>query len=454
MLTAGAASFGSVSLGALNQAASSPLQPGTPDHRHRFIICYFSGGWDVLLGIDPRNPVNFTDEGRAQTLIQPGYSRLTNGFATEGPNGNGFYDFADSPITLGPAAGRYLAQRKYLERMCLVRGVSMNTVTHEVGRRYFLTGRVPSGLQARGSSIGTEIAAQIHGPGGAPENAQMPFVPHLAFSVEAYNDRHPSYASALKISSVNDLLSTLTRGNELGYSEIEERMIGQFLHAPESFKLPESLMPDMLRRARRSELMAEAVLAAQLDERFDFSDVGNLGSIDAIGKLASQAIINNICTVVNIRVTGSLDTHFDNWDTDQPVDQGEGWRVIAQLMDDLEGARYPDGSGDSWLDHTTIIAFSEFARTPLLNTRDGRDHHPINSCALFGAGIPGNTVIGATSDKGMNVEPVDLRTGRPDPAGVIIRPEDVLGTVMSNAGLDGSILGREIVHIPALTPNG
>jgi hypothetical protein len=76
MVTSGAATFGSVSMTDLGQVLSSPLQPGVPDHRRRFIFCYFGGGWDVLMGADPRDPGIFTEEARGQTLIQPGYDRL------------------------------------------------------------------------------------------------------------------------------------------------------------------------------------------------------------------------------------------------------------------------------------------------------------------------------------------------------------------------------------------
>lgn len=449
MTAAGGASFGGVSLNRLTPALSSPLSPGEADHRHRFIFCYFNGGWDTLLGLDPRDPYAFSDERRGTTLIQPAYGRLPTEFSTAGTEGNGMSVDQELGFSLGPAAQPVWKHRR---DMCIVRGVSMNTVTHEVGRRYFLTGRMPSGLSARGSSIGTEIAAQLHGPSVNVPADQLPYVPNLAYAVETYNDRHPSYASALKISSTEDLLDTLTRP-DFGYSDAEERLIGEFLHSPRSFRIDADQMPDMLRRARRSEVMAEAVLAAQLDRRFQFPEGMNLNSPQAIGMMAVQALTNNICTTVSIRIARGLDTHFANWSTDQPMLQREGFEIIDQILTDLKSTPYPDGSGDSWLKYTTIVAFSEFSRTPLINTRDGRDHHPVNSCAVFGAGVPGGRVIGASSDKGMLSQKVNLDNGQVDEqVGVLIRPEDILGTVMANNGLDGSILGRDVQYIPALVP--
>jgi hypothetical protein len=445
LLTAGAATFGAVPMAQIGQLAASPLEGGAPDYRRRFIFCYFNGGWDVLLGADPRDPREFTPERRGITQVDPAYARLTAAFSQGGTEGNGiFYDPARD-LALGPAAGPVWAHR---DKMCVVRGISMSTVTHEVGRRYFLTGRTPTGLTAKGSSIPTEIAAQLHGE-GAPET--MPFVPNLAYSVESYNDRHPSFASALKISSVEDLLDALRRP-DLGYSDDEERLIADYLHRPESFGMSPDRLTDAINRSRRSELQAEAVLAAQLDRRLRFPTGLNLNSPTALGLLAVQAITQQISTTVSLRVTDSLDTHFNDWATDQPTRQMAGFEIIDLIIRNLKDTPYPDGSGRSWFDFTTVVAFSEFSRTPLINTREGRDHHPVNTCMMWGAGIPHGKVIGASTPYGMLTSPVDLRTGQVDPGGHVLRPEDILGTVMANAGLDASFLSRDVQYVPALEP--
>lgn len=443
LLTSGAAAFGSVSMGQIGRALASTINPGAPDHRRRFIFCYFNGGWDVLLGADPRDPSVFTDENRGQTLIQPAYDRLPGAFAQAGADRNGYLLDPERGLAMGPAAEPVWRHR---DSMCVLRGVAMNTVTHEVGRRYLLTGRMPSGLLARGSSVPTEIAAQLHGP-DSPDH--MPFIPNLAYSVESYNEHHPSSVSGLKISSVNDLLDTLRRP-DLGFTPTEDRLIADYLNQPTSFGLPFERMPDALRRARNSQLQAEAVLAAQLDDRLRFPEGMNLNSARAVGMLAVQAITQQISTCVSLRVTDSLDTHFDDWATDQPERQRAGFEIIDLILQTLKDTPYPDGSGNSWLKYTTVVAFSEFSRTPLLNAREGRDHHPINSILMWGAGVPGGKVIGATTDQGMLGSKINLRTGAPDPGGFDLRPEDILGTLMANAGLDGSILGRDIKFLHAL----
>ena len=81
------------------------------------------------------------------------------------------------------------------------------------------------------------------------------------------------------------------------------------------------------------------------------------------------------------------------------------------------------------LDSTLGIWMGEFGRTPRINTRGaqpGRDHYPRAwSLAMFGGGIRGGQVIGATSPDGMTVA-ADRPTSVPD----------LLATVCRALGID------------------
>ena len=48
--------------------AAGPIDP-----YRKFVFVYFSGAWDVLLGLDPRNPEIFTEERIEETGIQPAW---------------------------------------------------------------------------------------------------------------------------------------------------------------------------------------------------------------------------------------------------------------------------------------------------------------------------------------------------------------------------------------------
>ncbi|MEZ4340234.1 MAG: hypothetical protein R3B82_26730 [Sandaracinaceae bacterium] len=57
--------------GALTRLARG--QDGTPPPERFYVFAYFQGGWDTLLGIDPRDPAVFSDDTVGLTRIQPAY---------------------------------------------------------------------------------------------------------------------------------------------------------------------------------------------------------------------------------------------------------------------------------------------------------------------------------------------------------------------------------------------
>jgi Protein of unknown function (DUF1501) len=96
---------------------------------------------------------------------------------------------------------------------------------------------------------------------------------------------------------------------------------------------------------------------------------------------------------------GGWDTHQDNFSRLKnnllpPVDSG-----VSALITDLKER--------GMLDSTLIIVMGEFGRTPNINARGaqpGRDHYPRAwSLAMFGGGIKGGTVHGATDKEGAAV---------------------------------------------------
>src|SRR5207245_7463865 len=61
-------------------------------------------------------------------------------------NPSGVQQASGSPISFGPAVPASFLT--HAQDVCVIRGVNMGTLTHEVGRRYFITGKFPRGLQA------------------------------------------------------------------------------------------------------------------------------------------------------------------------------------------------------------------------------------------------------------------------------------------------------------------
>jgi hypothetical protein len=427
----------------LAHAANTPS--ATRPDRH-YIFCYFSGGWDILLGLDPRNPAVFTNGNAPTTRIQPGYELATT---SDRPVVDALND---GTMMLGPFMGELV---RHADKLTVVRGINMDTLTHEVGRRRFITGRPPSGLKARGSSTDAWFSG-LYG-GNEP-------VPNLALGVESYNTGDlPNYSTALFAQGVDDLMRVLGVSDSALPAGVEgqiDALLGRASTCAEATRSP------LWQSAESSRKKARQMVDARLDTLFDLrantpqmvalrarygltTSATDLASGRARAALAATAIMNGVSRVVSFTPATGLDTHFDNWQIDHGPRLAQGMTAVARLIDHLLATPYPDGSGASWFDRTTIMGFSEFSRTPLINANGGRDHWLLNACFLAGGPVARGKVIGASSNVGMNPLPVDLVTGRacardasmmvacdPEPGVTeVIRPEHILQALYHDLGL-------------------
>ena len=183
-----------------------------------------------------------------------------------------------------------------------------------------------------------------------------------------------------------------------------------------------------------------------LQARFGFGR-GDTQSGPTFAAMASIALRQGISRVVSFPVVGGLDTHNTNWQTDQAPAQRRGFQVVSDLAAELESHEYGN-TGESWLDRTVIVGYSEFSRTPVLNGAGGRDHSLTNACFVLGGGIRGGRVIGASSDVGMAPQPVDLATGRLSEGGEVVRPAHLFRALLAHVGFDDDVAG---LRVPTLT---
>lgn len=434
-LTAGAFALSNSLMARVAKAAEG-------DDRY-FVFCYFEGGWDSLIGLDPRNPREFTDAEAPATGIQPGYDRLPGQYSRQMIDAG--------PFMLGPCVGELAA---IADRFSVVRGINMATLTHEVGRRYFITGQPPTGLTARGSSVATIAAGQI--------GADRP-VPHLSHLVESYNVDQPAYAAAMPVAAVEHLQYILQEslGVPTNVSPNVRGALGAYWQKTHDCAphrgAGASKLADIYRdnRARARDVVTSTLYrqfqfnspeTAAVRAHYGLAGQGQLENPFGRAALASQALKVGLSRVVSVTLANGLDTHDNTWANDHSSRLEAGFSAMARLITDLDQSEAPGGG--SMLSKTTIVAFSEFQRTPRINERNGRDHHLGNCALVAGAGIKPGIVVGASSDRGMGPELVNLQTGQPDEGGKSLSPEHVLSTVLAAGGFDASGLRSE--PIPAL----
>lgn len=93
---------------------------------------------------------------------------------------------------------------------------------------------------------------------------------------------------------------------------------------------------------------------------------------------------------------------LDGWDTHEDV-AGRTKRLMG-ILDPAMSALLAELEARDLARSTLLVWMGEFGRTPKLNARDGRDHHPAAwSAVLAGAGVRGGVVHGETDADGSKV---------------------------------------------------
>jgi hypothetical protein len=430
---------------------------GQPLKDRYFILCMFDGGWDTLLSLDPRDPQIFTDQAAVDTKITLGYQRLNDIPNLGLPSYSGVYlpnrlrlTGTQSMTALGAYMGD-LATDRYINDIAVIRGVNMSTLAHDVGKVRARTGRPPVGNQPRGSSLATWLARHYQ---------KGELIPNLSIGEEVYNLDQPIDMDVFEVNTPLDLRDALTptqvvqqlSPQTMGQIEAfinnaypcEQRQMSSLSSFQQSAYLSEQKVRSLL-SLQMGELLNISSMneeMVQLRARFGFNnDAEGLKSPAAKAALASRALTTGLSRVVSINLVGALDTHYgygdgQNW-LKQGIRQYAGWQAIARLIDELKNTPVLDGSGESFFDRTTIVAYSDFARTAMLNPAGGRDHWLTSAYFLAGADISGGQAFGASSDVGMTPTLVDTNTGVISAIrGEELRPEHIWQTLLYTAGFD------------------
>ncbi|MGB5219544.1 MAG: DUF1501 domain-containing protein, partial [Polyangiales bacterium] len=138
----------------------------------------------------------------------------------------------------------------------------------------------------------------------------------------------------------------------------------------------------------------------------------------------------DLSTAVTTRVRGGFDTHRGEWATDQPLRLVEAFEAIGAMLTHLR-------DDDPSFERTTVLVYSEFARTPKINGDGGRDHWFADTVMVFGSTLK-KGVFGASNEQDLGLLAVDPTTGLPEEGGIQLTPEHVMATLVQSLGGDPS----------------
>lgn len=421
-----------------------------PDKAPLLVLCEFANGWDTLYCLDPRSHTLF---GEPNGGIYTGFDMVTDAptkAVIEETGGTGLYQPVGSNIAYGPTMKKLATE--HFEDLSVVRGINMGTLTHEVGRRFFLTGKFPRGLAASGSSLETWWAAST----GALEHFKIPNL--VTGGAETYNEGLTPSASGLSVPSFAEMQQVLRPLNPTVALDGSVEAAAAKLYAEggcfESQIDGRSAASNHVAAWQTAQILASGGLFTHFDFKPNPPVNSQLAELYATfgadpanpsaaltGKpagqaaLAAQALVNGISQVVLVRIASITDAHFDDdWPSNHPDRLRQGFDAVSNLISYLKNTL--DVNGLPYWDRTTLMCFSEFARTPRINATGGRDHHLASACLVAGNGIKGNHVVGGTKDSNYDARPIDLATGAPaDDMGHLVKPPDVHATILHAAGL-------------------
>lgn len=195
----------------------------------------------------------------------------------------------------------------------------------------------------------------------------------------------------------------------------------------------------------RSQLMGSAVDPTQLT-----------------GATIAAAFQSELTTTSFFEINEDLDTH-SNHEKRHLTAQTKAWQQVANIIKNLKATPLAadtagNSTGESVFDQTTIVIFSEFSRTPALNSSLGKDHNPMMNAALVsgpgfkkGMDLGGSRIIAKKdSVRGVpyhialpySLDTNSVITNRDDfVAGIMITPEVLMATLAEGMKISRHMFG-------------
>ena len=382
----------------------------------KFLFCFAGGGWDTTTVLDPHFDTDGVDMDMDTVLGEFGGIRYTSG-----PDREPLDSFFE----------------KYHRRCAIINGIDPHSVGHDSGTQFMLTG--------------TSASSYADWPTLLAANSTLEYpLPHVVFS-------GPSFAGTMGSAVVRaggGTLLSLIDGSINGQSDQPapvssppiDDIVDDFVYkrvadfASQQRGVAKERAEGLLSNIERSMELEGRQFEAGLD------DLGNTFADQALKAVEMFRLGLSRCAM--IRIPGGYDSHGNNMV--QAPNQVAFFEALHEVMDHM--ATTP-GHTTRWLiDEVVIVAMSEFGRTPKLNGGGGKDHWPYNSVFVAGAGIQGNQTLGYT-DGGLIAEPIDFKTGQPDPTGQILGCEHVGMALCKLGGLDPAKLLPGVDTLDALLPS-
>jgi len=369
----------------------------------RLLLVLAQGGWDTTYALDPKTQSATVDVpvGAVQR-----FANLDVFTDASRPNVTTFFT-------------------KYAALTAVVRGISVSSVAHQECIKRMATGTR--------SEVNADMGAIV-----AHDNGNALPLPYLILGDTAFAG--PYAVSAGRVGATNQIIALLdpaqayrTDGRAPFVTTNAEDAILQRYATATANRL-RATRGSLGYNRKRVDDFAEGIRRGKqlVAVRDGFGTRGRTLTLASQVDLALDALARGISQSVMMNTRLGWDTHDNN--TDQAALHETTFAGLTQLLDGL-AARPGTQTGSTLLDETVVVCFSEFSRTPKLNSNAGKDHWPVTSAMVMGANIKGGRAYGATT---ADVEPalIDFTTGQRSASGMTVMHNHFVAGVLKACGVD------------------
>ncbi len=383
--------------GVLPMSLVRPALGATPS---RFLITVSaSGGWDPTALVDPKGnalradglgPVNNYPASQIKTIGKLRYAAYPDGVTPPATDSPGHLD-------------TFFA--KHYSRLRVINGVDTQTNGHETGQRFVWSGKLEEGYPSVAALAAAPYASQ---PMAFISNGGYDFTASLVapvrtaaattFTALAYpNSQYPN----------DPALRSAGYFSTPAYAAVQAAREQRLTRLRVSEALPE-------RAAQMAKLATVRDSDVPLDSLLTHLPATVSSGLKGQAEIAVAAFASGLAVSAGLNL-GGFDTHGDH-----DEDQTAALTALLEGVDHLWTQIEQRGLQDK----VTVIIGSDFGRTPFYNTADGKDHWNITSVLAMGAGITGNTLIGAT-DANFEALKLSASTLEPHSAGLLVTPKHI-----------------------------
>ncbi len=390
--------------GALLPQLLAPARAQTTTTPRKLIMVLNYGGWDQTYALDPKPGLPLVDVASGTVRAFGGLSIWSD---PSRPNVDTFFE-------------------KWANRASIINGVQVRSFVHTDCIKRMLTGSPSETTPDMGAIAAFELAPELPVPylalGQFARSGPLAAIAGRAGTsnqLQALVDPTAAYPRSDGTILPDFGLTTETRDDALVRAYLEagaaraKKTRGQRGYNKKR-------IDDFTASLERADTLARFVReGSSLGER------GYTVDLSVQIPLAVQALRDGLSHTTMLQSGFNWDTHTNN--DAQAGFQDALFGSLDVLMQSLVD--------ESLIDTTTVLVLSEMGRTPKLNGEQGKDHWPVTSCMLLGAGVKGGTVLGGTNDE-LGARSIDLDTGEIDDGGAQLQSANLVAGVLENLGVD------------------